>query len=178
MKQLLLLLVSLSMLSVKSYCQGETKCQLIYAYDTKRDSINGIENTVYLYFLNEDHNYYKVLEMINGLDFFNYDCRYGFSSDEYFVFSLESEVAEGTKIIYWNKNSHELFTSQVIEEYLTPLVISFSSESLSLTCVSTDKNNCGAFVKKPVELIKKISYNDIVGNRLPPSLTIVQTWLF
>lgn len=178
MKKIFLLLICFaSIYSNVAFSQMDKHGQLVLAFDPKSDSIYGKDTyKISLYFIENKHNCYLIYEDINYLGNFEYVCRYGSITDEYFVFKSTSSAVGGAKLIYWQPGTCEIFSSGLLGEVLVPNETSFSAESLYINCISVDDQECGTIYLKPVLLLRKVSSEDLVGNNLPLFLKVIRKW--
>jgi hypothetical protein len=177
MNYLVFLTICLFTLTENAFCQYEQKGELILAYDPKSDSIYGKDTyCISLYYCGNSKDFYLVYSKINYLENFEYLCRFGPNDKEYFVFSSTSSPADETKLLYWCSSTKELFSCDIVGEYLMPVETSFKPERLTINCISVDKDDCGAIHQIPVKLEKKIAKKDFIGNKLPPYLKLLSKW--
>jgi len=169
----------LLLFSSELFCQIEKHGQLLLTYEPQSDSLYGKDSySICLYFLDSCNNYYLVYKIVNYLENFEYISRFGPNNDEYFVFSSTSSPADESRLLYWRTNSNELFSCDLVGEFLLPIETSFNPETLFVNCISTDSSDCGAVHQQPVVLEKKITKKDLIGNELPSSLKVIRKWKF
>jgi hypothetical protein len=178
MKSLLFFLTSLLIMSDSLFCQIEPRGELIFAYDTKSDTLDEDQYCISLYFLNSYNNFYLVYEEYNTLEDFRYICRFGSNADEYFVFKSASEAGGDEQLIYWRVSKGELYVTEILGGQVIPIETSFNQETLSINCIFFEDEKCGNIIQRPIEMLKNFPNKKSIGNKLPPSLRIINKWRY